>query len=339
MRVLITGMTAPQASEPYSRRNTSFAGLMRDSLVSSHRSVDIKPPSVRLSRAELDEYDIVLVGLAPLTSMAANYVYGALWVMDLLWSSPKLHFFIDAPDPVKIAHSLRAVKDDTGALLKVFYSNRPEYALAVESTTAQALRRSVVRLSDDTWPRTLYPALPWGNDGLVTKSVLMNIGSSLAPVNLDSMIFANMESAVEYSATRERFWVTDDVKSPWSQQVEQTLSSTVRAAKLHKGWSDLDVVRQMSTANGTLVAPKKSTGSWWTPRVAQSLVAGTPVVTDWRQSAILGEPWLDLAATVDEMSDTQRARLAVAQRRSYISIIPPSNKVSELLLDLVFISR
>jgi len=103
----------------------------------------------------------------------------------------------------------------------------------------------------------------------------------------------------------------------------------------HKGWTDVDAVQRMREAVGVLVAPSKVTGSWWSPRVAQALSVGVPVVTDWRESAIIGEPWLDLAVKVDEMPPQKRKALAAAQLHSYKSIIASGSELDKHVIDVL----
>jgi hypothetical protein len=50
--------------------------------------------------------------------------------------------------------------------------------------------------------------------------------------------------------------------------------------------------------------------------------ACTPVVTDWRESSALGEPWTYLATYVEDLATDQRAELARAQMEAYIASIP-----------------
>jgi hypothetical protein len=289
-----------------------------------------------MDRREIDSYDLVLIGLAPITSVAANYAYGALWLIDYMHGSKKLRYFVDAPEPVKIVNAANALADSPGSLFKPFYSARPEFAQARDGEVAEKITRGVTRLSGYTWAKTIYPALPWGNHGSVVSSLPVNVATQLQCINVDSMLLDKVEDApARDGEPSERFWAANDMKSQWTLNVEATLKTPVVPIKEHKGWTDADVVSRMRDAVGVLVAPSKSTGSWWTPRVVQSLSVGTPVVTDWRESAIIGDPWMDLAATVDEMSPQKRQALARAQLNNYKSIITPSGGLSKHVIDVL----
>ena len=97
--VLITGMTASQASPASLKRFRSFGGLVADVLLQSGHSGVIAPLA-----GNLDQYDSILVGLAPILSLGANNAYTALRLIDLLTSQndPRLRFFVDAPTPAHI---------------------------------------------------------------------------------------------------------------------------------------------------------------------------------------------------------------------------------------------
>lgn len=334
MKTLITGMTAPQASKKYAEHSVSFAGLLSSTLSTKLHSSEICAPSFGMTKDALESYDLVFVGLSSFTSVAANHAYAALWVINELRDSPKLRLFLDAPDPGKIAHSIRAMQDSPAAMFKPFYSNRPFYGQARLPDTAAKIHEGVSYLDSYTWPETLYPILPWGNQGKIANTLPAHAVSSLRAVNLDSLVFDRVHSLDTAPTSDEgRFWVVDDTRSQWAASVEATMKSMVIPMKEHRGWTDTEVLARMSQAVGSLIAPSKQTGSWWTPRVAQSLAANVPVVTDWRESAILGDPWLDLAVTVDEMNQARRDSLMARQKESYLSSITPKGKVLEYLLD------
>jgi hypothetical protein len=101
--------------------------------------------------------------------------------------------------------------------------------------------------------------------------------------------------------------------------------------KVNKGATDRDVFLQILRSVGTLISPDKRQGTWWTYRYAQSLNAGVPVVTEWKESSVLGAPWAVLAATVEEMTPQERLELSGAQKNTYFSAIPSKIEVQKLL--------
>lgn len=338
MKTLITGMTSPQSSRSYAQHNSSFAGLLAEALNGKMHEVEMYTPSFDMTKETLEHYDLVFVGLSAFTGVAANYAYGALWVINELRDSPRLRFFIDAPDPGKIVTSLRAIEDAPTAMLKPFYSARPLYATSREPAVAAKLFEAVKYLCTYTWAETIYPILPWGNHGRVMSTLMPNMVDRLRPINLDGVLFDRLGHREVDPVTDSSFWVADDLKSQWTTNVLGTLKVGALPMKEHKGWTDKDVLEQMSRSRGALIAPSKSTGSWWTPRVAQAIYSGIPIVTDWRESAIAGDCWMDLAAVIDEMSPARRNNLIAQQRDNYLASITPRNKILEYLLDVLLLS-
>ena len=337
MKTLITGMTSPQSSRNYAQQNSSFAGLLAEALTSKMHEVDIFAPSFDMTKEALEKYDLVFVGLSAFTGVAANHAYGALWVISELRDSPRLRFFIDAPDPGKIVTSLRAIEDAPAAMFKPFYSARPLYTVSREPAVAAKLFEAVKYLCTYTWPETLYPTLPWGNHGKVMSTLMPHMVDRLRSINLDSVLFDRLGRLGTEPASESSFWVADNLKSQWTMNVLGTLKVGALPMKEHKGWTDKDVLEQMSRSRGALIAPSKSTGSWWTPRVAQAIHAGIPIVTDWRESAIAGDCWMDLAAVIDEMTPARRNNLIVQQRENYLASITPRKKILEYLLDVLLL--
>ena len=106
-KILITGMSASHASDKTNLRSLSFAGVIKLVLEQQGHEVVQVNPEVSWNLKDLEQYDSVLVGLSPITSLSANHVYGALSVIDVLLDSPKLRLFIDAPEPGKITARAR----------------------------------------------------------------------------------------------------------------------------------------------------------------------------------------------------------------------------------------
>ena len=148
-KILITGMSAPHASAEANKRSLSFAGLICNVLSQMGHEVVQDDPDISWNINDLDQYDLVLIGLSPLTSLSANRVYGALNLIDLLQESSKLRFFIDAPEPTRITASLRAIVKTPDNLTKPFYSYRKGFMYATVPGMASNLLAVVNRLLND----------------------------------------------------------------------------------------------------------------------------------------------------------------------------------------------
>jgi hypothetical protein len=326
-KILLTGMSAPQTSPSANSRTLSFAGLIHESLTEAGHIVTWGDPDVTMTKAALNKFDAILVGISPLTSLAANRVYGALNVIDHMWGSPKLSLFIDAPQVNQIEFSIKSIDSNPDAFIKEFFSYRKGFQqVAADEKLRTRLLKCVSRLNTQEWPTVIYPALPWSQSGVVKKLLPSGV-SNLVGLNLDAYIITDRFVAGE----RRQKWVVDSYKNNWIDSTLKTVTFPHSPMKWNKGWTDSQVVEQIDKSIGVLIAPHKREGSWWTSRVAQALSSHTPVVTDWKQTGFLGAEWDILAATFETMSEDKRALIAMAQRESYVTRIPNKLEAVKLL--------
>lgn len=329
-KILITGMSSPHSSIKANDRSLSFSGAMSKVLNTQGHTVFQLEPQVSWNVNDLEIYDAVIVGLSPLTSLSANKVYGALSVIDVLRDSDKLKLFIDAPEPVRIYSSLRAIAKTPTNMTKPFYSYRSGYSHANRPTVLDSLLDTVDWLLNEKWPTTLYPSLPWSGTGKVISQLPTGASESLYGINLDSYMLTLREAN---SDERRDKWVVDTYSTKWAKSVISTLKVSTVPIKWHKGWTDVDVEKQIAGAIGALISPHQNGGTWWTYRYVQCLNAFTPVITEWKESQALGESWSYLAAAVEEMSDQTRKELAKEQREAYIQAIPNKRDAAVQLVE------
>jgi len=319
MKVLITGSTSPQASRKTALRSPTFASLIYYSLHSQGASVDLVEPSISMTEAELAEYDAVLVGIAPPTSIAATRLYPAFAIANRARNVGNLILFIDSPEPYKIPAAIKSCHINISDLQKKFYQTRKSYLEFVENHDFQTEVYDFIEyLYTETWPTTLYPAFPWSVDESVRKAI-PNAGELVA-VNLDSILVksGNITPNLELKRT---YWVCDAPNTRWAEGTAETLVYPVVATKKSHWDPQETTLTRMREAVGTLVSLYRSNEVWWSPALAQSLSVGTPVVTEWRHSEILGPEWSLLASTVEGMSTSERFDLAVAQKDYYLGAV------------------
>lgn len=330
-KILITGMSAPHASMEANKRSLSFAGVISAVLSQQGHDVTQVDPEVSWTTQDLEQYDSVLVGLSPLTSLSANRVYGALSVIDVFLESKKLFFFIDAPEPAKITFSLRAMAKNPNNMTKSFYSYRKGYSHASQPNVLSNLIDVVDYLLNESWPVTLYPSLPWTSSEKVANQLPQ--GATLKGVNLDSYLLTNQD--ILEIDERDKKWAVDNYLTTWAKSTISTLSFSTVPMKWHKGWSDAEVQSQISRCIGALIGPYPVGGTWWSYRMIQCLNSLTPVATDWKESGVLGKEWLHLAASIEEMTKEERYQLAMDQRDSYVASVPTRRNAAIELTDLL----
>jgi len=327
-KIFLTGMTASQASRQTNSRTLSFAGVLDKVLTEAGHEVTWADPTFEIFDHHLEEYDCVLVGVSPLTSLAANRSYGALRIIDMLWKSPKLKLFIDAPGTKQIPVSLKAMQNNPKNLVKSFYSYRKGFSHVVTNQAMQdRLRSAISRLSSEKWPTTLYPSLPWTPTKAVQEALPSSIGESLVGINLDSYLISNELLFVEKSEK----WCADDLKHKDVQKLISMLSLPISPMKWEKGNNDTSIFDQISSSSCALVSVVKGDGTWWSYRYLQALNASTPLYTDWKVTSVLGPSWSLLAPTIEAMPPEQRLKLSISQKIEYLNSIPEKEKALESL--------
>ena len=333
-KIYLTGMTSPQASRSYNSKCLSFAGVVAKVLEAAGHELTWEDPKVSISKEELETYDSVIVGIAPITSLSANRIYGALNIVNLMWGSPKLRLLIDAPGVSQIQVSLKAIASNPDQITKQFYSKKKGYSEVLSSNALKGrILDAIDSLLHTVWPDTIAPKTPWKD--LTASQLKLPEGAfgKFNQINLDSHLVEN----VSVSENRHEKWVYDQEDTPWIKRTTATLSAPCSPMRINKGRSDADVAEQMGRAIGSLITPYKAEGAWWTYRYAQSLNTGTPVATAWEESRVLGPEWALLAAGIESMSPDKRHLVALAQRESYlrhISTKEESTSALETLLGL-----
>ena len=319
MKVLITGTTSPQASIKTANRIPTFAALMTHSLMSQGVTAHLIEPHLSVDDKLIAEYDYVLVGIAPPTSLSANRVYPAFSIANKALRAGKLLLFIDAPEPYKIQSSLKSCHLNVSDLQKPFYKMRRGYN---EFVASEEVQREVYDFIDflytSPWPALLYPAFPWSTTAPVRKA-LPN-ADVVVPINLDADLLT-LDRISHDLDSEKTYWTCDAPNTRWAKKVSQTLVNPVFATRRRR-W-DLEEVTlgRMKNSVGTLISLYRSDEVWWSPAVAQSLSVGVPVATDWRHSQILGPEWSVLPSSMEDMTSSERFELAITQRDFYVGAV------------------
>ncbi len=315
-KVLITGMSAPQVSSSANKRALSFAAVLNTALLESGHSVTWGDPNIDINNAAIKKFDVIFVGISPLTSLGANRAYGALaTIASVLESEPeKLRLFIDAPNVSQIEVSLKALAASPESLVKPFYSYRKDYEKVAADVKLQEKLLSVVnKLLTEPWPITIYPKLPWQLDEDVTRNLPDVAAKSVRGVNLDAYLLTQPKVSEE----RVDKWTTSDAKSGWHKKLIKTVALPCSPMRITKGSTDVDTEAQIARSIGAIVAPDKKQDTWWSYFYIQALNTATPVVTKWQDSQRIGSSWTVLAATIEDMSASERLQLAEMQRVAY----------------------
>jgi len=314
--IAISGMTASQASYRSFHHRASFIGCVASMLKDNNVAVHFIEPSVLLKKSDLDQYDSVLLGVAPILSIAANKAYGILHMINLLKNDSRLRLFVDAPEPAKIAASLRAIDKNNDDIIKQFYSGRKQYSDVVGNKKILESALGGVRTLFSHWDYvTLYPSSPFVGSQVVKAQLPCTDVSTVLPVEVDSALISSEISST--ATSRSRRWVVDSMNSRWFKSLQNTLGNSAVQMKSNRLSTDSDVEKMMLESQGSILSVQDDGMLWWSYRMSQAMNSRTPIVSDWKITSILGDSWSLLPANVEEMDYVDIYELSVAQRKRY----------------------
>jgi hypothetical protein len=329
LKILITGTTASQYSVKSNSKIPTFAGLLFNFLTQQGHSVIWQAPTTKLSKEWLDQFDKIIVGISSPSSVSSNRFFGAFSVISYARSLDKLVLFVDAPEPFKLWAGIRAFSKKPEEILKPFYLGRYEYTeVQNDPEVFTRISQSVNYLYTQQWPLTLYPSSP-----LVWESTLSKNIPNLSLINSHGLCF---DSFILEDISREKlsgndYWVVDQPNTNWTKNVKNTILKQVIPIKNHK-WEDMStILPKIDGAIGVLISSYKNYESWWSVLVPHALLLEVPVVTEWRNTIHLGKEWSMLPAQVEEMSPTERLKLARSQKYIYSSLLTSEDRLKESL--------
>ena len=328
MKILFTGM-ASHHTKPSS--NVTFFKTLSER-VETFSTIEWATPSVTWTEDYLNQYDYVVVGLTPPTSLSANKVYGALHTINVMYDSPKLVMVLDHPQLWQYKHGFNSIDSDPTSIFTNFYSKRREFSLAKEAYV-ESIAEANKKLLTKKWPKTIYPSLPWGSSRNIDKLLGLCAEESLIPVNLDAFLLTKDEPLGKKVGSG---WVSDQLKSRWLSDLSKLLTLPVGSIRSSKKLSDSDAFESIKNSFGLLMAPQeRGVGVWWSYRLIQALNSNTPVLSDWKETSRLGPEWSLLGYELENQTKEDIINIAKLQKESYVSNIS-TKKDSDTLLSSIF---
>jgi len=303
--------------------NVSFFNTIAKA-VDSYADVTWSAPKLSWTKTDLDQFDLIFLGLTPPTALSANKIYGAMHVLGLMFHSPKLRLVVDGQQIWQYKNSIELVKRDVSSLFTSFYSKRTDYSVAREDSNRTYIDLASEYFKSEIWPTTYYPALPWTSSDRAVSALGFGTPQSFVGVNLDSLLI----DIEPYSASgRQDYWSVDNDKGVWVKKLSRSLRNPVQPIKSSRVLSDTDAIASMRTSMGMLVAPQeRGVGTWWTYRYIQALNSNTPIVTDWTDTSDYHPCWSHLGYQIEDMTSTQRTGVARDQLESYRSSLVSKNQ-------------
>jgi len=335
MKILVTGSTANHCSKKSNNRVPTFTGQLVFELEQAGHTVSWVEPSMSMDTSYLNSFDSVVVGLSPALSVASRWLYPALSVFDYANKLNKATILLDSPEPQKVWAGIRAIANKPSDLTKEFYINRKEYDQATESSTFSRLNSAIQYLYNHTWPSVIYPAFPWRDP----QKIHSQIPGVLDPERTTPLCFdrdfleIDPGKLVKIDATN---WTADYVKSKWTQKMSKLVSHEILPIRDHYWQTNGEALSKMDNSIGVMISPYgKDNDSWWSVMLSQALFVGTPVVTNWENSSLIGEHWSLLASSIEDMDVDERYKLSKMQKESYLAALPDRNNLTEMLNNAV----
>jgi len=320
MKILITGCTASQSSAGSMRRTVSFTSLLYDAFESLGHEVFLTRPHLNYTKDYLDQYDLIFVGLASPSSLSAHYSYGAFAIANKAKELGKLRLIIDAPEPQKIKTTIRDFYTGTDDFYKDFYSKRVQYDKASTPENKEQILAFVDYLHNEKWPQTYVPSMPWFSKKFIIDSLPNLDESAVVPLCFDRALIDESEDRI--SPVYTSYWCADNPKSAWTKKISNSLTLPIYNTRNNNYSTNEMVIDKMKNSVGTLISTYKGGDAWWSIAISQSLIAGVPVVTEWRHTAELGAEWAYLPSTIEEMSPEERRIVAQNQKDFYREAVP-----------------
>lgn len=336
MRILLTGSTSSHVSARKNAIMPTFMGQINKALSYAGHDVLWTEPSVTMSYEFVEEFDSVIVGVAPPNSTSAHRIYGALSVIDHAHKAGNLRLVVDAPDPKRVWAGIRAIHNKPEELIKEFYTKRKEYRKAENPEVFERLKSSIDFLYLEQWPTTVFPMFPWMGFPSVSSEIERTDNSNLVGLNFDEEILSTKSFP---SSQGNDYWVADNMTSVWTRNIEKTINSPVIAMSDSKRETAEVVMNRLSSSIGCLVSVYSKGSPWWSVSLSQALHRQIPVVTDWRLSQSVGDSWTVLAHSIEDMNSNSRAMLANSQKEEYLKAVPSWKDSVELACDALVRTR
>jgi hypothetical protein len=337
MKILLTGMASSHVSPKAHSNNFGFFAALNESLTTDGHDVTWGPSSVTWDASDLDAYDAVFVGVVPPTAISANRAYGALNVIQKLFGSKKLYLVIDSPQYWLLEHSLASIVRQPEKLVSAFYNKRAEYSLAISPKTLEVLVDACQKLLSEKWPTTLYPSLPWKSSQSVAQLLPSGASDSVVGINFDSLYITK---SLAEPGTDSDHWTVTESKGPWALAMGRTIRHRIAPVRASKADTNDKVSETISGSIGVIITPqRRKGGTWWSFVYAQAMNELVPVVTEWRESSLIGQSWNVLASEVEDMTPIDRYLLAIKQREDYLNAINSNTENSVLLESILGLTK
>ena len=328
MKILFTGMSSSHCKET---KNVSFFSTLALAY-GEVATVTWDSPKTWWTRSNLEEFDLIVFGFSPPTSPAANKLYGALHVLNLMYESPKLRLVVDSPQIWQYKNSIRSFKRDPDQVFSSFFSNRVDYSVSKSGPVRSAIASVAEKMGSLPWPKTFVPAVPWLSTADLAAKASFISPKAIIPISIDSFLLQDPTS----SPLRSNTWAVENLNSSWWKTVNLTTRYSGIATVSGSKDKDAQAMEVIKSSLALVVPPQdRKMGTWWSYRVLQALNSGTPVVTYWQDTSDFDSSWAYLAYQIEDADPFERQKIASDQLAAYRKSIPSKEETLNTLKSIV----
>jgi hypothetical protein len=316
-KVLITGATSSQYSIDAHKRNSRFSGLLTAGLNFSGVSAQMKSLEMDFDGNNLKEYDTVLIGLSPFSSLSANKSYTSLNTLTkVLESGVKFKIILDAPDPQLVYTSYSSIIKNPEIFTKSLYSSREGFKnVQTDSQLKNKLIQTIEYILTGDYD-IVVPEVPYFEFSRDAYGIPKTSSSKTYSLNFDSIFSDTFHVKL---GEKSKFWCTDNNNTVWAKKISATLSKPVLNLKRTQYDTDIDYIHRLQQSYGYLLPTYKNNLPWWSANTMLSLSCGIPVFSEWRHTQKMSGYWSVLPQTAEDMSHEQRYELSVMQKETYLA--------------------
>lgn len=290
MKILITGMTPTQAGRPGRYQWLTVPALFAEALRAGGDTVEHRE---YVPGEDLRSYDAILIGLVPVSSIAARHVYGTLDLIARCYGGAvqNFRFYVDDWQFDKIIGAAKNKHKQGGANLFTTIKGRTnrEWAETPHGRAQVALGCEI--LATAIWPQTISVAYPWGD----TSKLPELPAEQMIYIDPSALCWDKYQENVVPPADRKRQWILGTLANHDKWLATQNFHWPVHligppstGALVPRKEPELIQIVGMNT--GALTPPYRALSGtgWWRSRFLYTARVGTVNFMDPADAELIG---------------------------------------------------
>lgn len=344
-KCLITGMSTQQVGGKSMYQYGTVSSYFKQALEDKGWDVDHKrfDPTARDSRAasNIKDYDAIMVGLLPVSSLGARNIYGALWsVRQAREHRIPVLFYVDDWQLSLYKSQWKTVINVPSRLTKQFLeSARSDWDWAQDWAIRREMTEVLRPFAQGDWGRVLVPAFEWGDHTKLAKYVLgtnhyvdVSVYAPLHPINPVAPEARYGQWILGTLSKQSKEWAEGHMeRCSWPVKTYGSARSNWASASL----KEPELVQQYAESWGVIATPyAMHPGSgWWRNRYTYSAQCNAILFTDPADAARIGEAYQIPVSTIERSSIAELQEIARQQKLLYQKWEWPKERVGDAIVD------